>query len=152
MEARADKPESANGLRKVLRAVLQNAVKEKLRSDDPTRDVKKIKSNSDGFHSWEEEGIAQFRATHPIGSKARLAFELLLNTGQRRGDVIGMGRQQLRGGYIHVRQQKTGAKLAIPVLAPLQAMGDATPAKNMTFITTEFDRPFTAPGFGKQVS
>jgi hypothetical protein len=32
-----------------------------------------------------------------------------------RGDVIHMGRQHVRDGFIAVRQQKTGASLQIPV-------------------------------------
>ncbi len=41
---------------------------------------------------------------------------LLLYSGQRRGDVVRMGRQHIRDGFLHVRQDKTGAELTIPVL------------------------------------
>lgn len=37
MAARAEKPDSANGLRKVLRAVMQHAIEIGLRADDPTQ-------------------------------------------------------------------------------------------------------------------
>lgn len=60
MAAKAEKPESANLLRKVLRAMMQHAVEIGLRADDPTRDVKAIRVKSDGFHSWTGEEIAQF--------------------------------------------------------------------------------------------
>lgn len=73
-----------------------------------------------GFRTWNEDEIAQFEAIHPIGSRARLAFALLLYTGQRRGDVIRMGRQQVLDGFIGVRQQKTGTVLEIPILAGLR--------------------------------
>ena len=43
MKARAEKPDSANLLRKVLRAMMQHAVEIGLRTDDPTRDVKAIR-------------------------------------------------------------------------------------------------------------
>jgi site-specific recombinase XerD len=39
----AKKPDSANGLRKVLRAMMKHAVEIGLRDDDPTRDVKAIR-------------------------------------------------------------------------------------------------------------
>jgi hypothetical protein len=39
MAARAVKPESANGLRKALRALMQHAVAIKLRVDDPTQGI-----------------------------------------------------------------------------------------------------------------
>src|SRR5262249_10506049 len=114
MAARADKPESANGLRKALRAMMTHAVEIGLRAEDPTCDVKAIRARSDGFHSWTEEEIAQFEERHPVGSRARLALALLLYTGQRRSDVVRMGRQHLRSGILEQRQRKTGTELAIP--------------------------------------
>jgi integrase len=148
MAARADKPDSANGLRKVLRAMMQHAVEVAIRKDDPTRDVKPIKVKSEGFHSWTEAEIEKFEGKHPASSKARLAFALLLYTGQRRSDVVTMGRQHLRDGYIHVKQQKTGAELDIPIMPELQAIIDETPRDNLTFLVTQFGKPFTAAGFG----
>ena len=148
MAARADKPDSANGLRRVLRAMMAHAVEAEFRKDDPTRDVKAIRVKSDGFHSWSEAEIEQFEARHPIGSKARLAFSLLLYTGQRRSDVVTMGRQHIRDGSIHVRQQKTGTELDIPIMPELQAIIGDTPKNNMTFLMTQFGKPFTAAGFG----
>ena len=95
-----------------------------------------------------EGEIEQFETRHPIGSKPRLAMAILLYTGQRRGDVVRMGRQHVRGGYLHVRQQKTGTKLEIPILLALQKIIDDTPNGNMTFLTTHFGKPFSAAGFG----
>ena len=95
MAARAEKPDSANLLRRVLRAMMQHAVEIGMRDDDPTRDVKAIKRKSDGYHSWTDAEIAQFEARHPIGTKPRLALALLLYTGQRRSDVVTMGRQHI---------------------------------------------------------
>lgn len=148
MAVRAEKPDSANGLRKVLRAMMQHAVEAGLRKDDPTRDVKPIKVKSEGFHSWTEDEIERFEKRHPVGSKARLAFALLLYTGQRRSDAVTMGRQHIRNGYLHVRQQKTGAELDVPILPELQAIIADLPNTNMTFLMTEFGKPFTAAGFG----
>jgi integrase len=148
MAARAEKPESANGLRKALRAMLQHAVEIGLRADDPTRDVKAIRVKSDGFHSWTDKEIAQFEKRHPAGSRARLALRLLLYTGQRRSDVIRMGRQHIQDGWLHVRQQKTGRKLDIPVLPPLAETLAEMPTEHLTFLVTEFGKPFTPAGFG----
>lgn len=148
MSARAEKPESANGLRKALRAMMQHAVDTGMRSDDPTRDVKSIRVKSDGFHSWTDEEIAQFEEHHQVGTRARLAHALLLYTGQRRGDAIRMGRQHIRDGVIEVRQQKTGTKLFLPLHPTLAAIIDETPKNHLTFLTTQFGKPFTAAGFG----
>src|SRR4029453_16436721 len=92
--------------------------------------------------------IEQFETMHAIGTRARLAFALLLYTGQRRSDVVTIGRQHIRDGYLQIRQQKTGVELAIPVLPALQAIIADTPKDNLTFLTTQFGKPFTSNGFG----
>jgi integrase len=86
-----------------------------------------------GFRTWTDDELAQFEAVHPIGSRARLAFALLLWTAQRRGDVI--------------RQQKTGRRLWLPILPPPQEVLDAHPAGHLTFPTTKAGEPFSASGF-----
>ena len=149
MAARAEKPVAANNLRKVLRAMMKHAVEIGLRVDDPTRDVKAIRVKSDGFHSWNEDEIAQFEKRHPIGSLGRLAFALLLYTGQRRSDVVRMGPQHIRDGVLGVRQQKTGIELAIPVHSTLADVIAETPTYHLTFLTNQFGRPFTAGYFGQ---
>ena len=55
---------------------------------NPVRDVRRIKFASEGFHTWTLAEVKQFQERHPVGSKARLALELLLLTGARRGDVV----------------------------------------------------------------
>ena len=130
MAARASKPESANILRKVLRAMMQHAVEIGLRSDDPTQTVRAIKTKSDGYHSWAEDEIEKFEKHHKIGTRSRLAFALLLFTGQRRGDVVGMGPQHVRGGAVSVRQQKTAAHLDIPMHTELAEIIAATPTNH----------------------
>jgi site-specific recombinase XerD len=84
MAARAERPESANVLRKALRAMIKHAVETGLRDDDPTRDVRAIRVKSGGYHSWTDDEISKFEARHAVGSRARLALALLLYTGQRR--------------------------------------------------------------------
>lgn len=148
MAGKAATPEAANMIRRVLRAMMKHAIDTGVRADDPTRDVKGIKSKSDGFHSWSEAEIERFETKHVVGTRARLAFALLLYTGQRRGDIVTMGRQHIRDGYLQIRQQKTGVELAIPVLPALQAIIADTPKNNLAFLTTQFGKPFTSNGFG----
>jgi integrase len=101
---------------------------------DVTQGIKLPRIKSDGRHTWTEDEITAFEATHAIGTKALLAFALTLYTGQRVGDVVRMGLQHVRDGVITVRQQKTGAELAIPVHPHLRAVLDATPSGNLTFL------------------
>jgi integrase len=147
MAARAEKPEGANSLRKVLRAMMQHAMETGLRADDPTRDVRAIRVKSDGFHSWTDAEISQFEKRHPVGSRARLALALLLYTGQRRSDVVRMGRQHIRDGFVSVRQDKTGTMLELPVIPELEAIISQTPSDHLTFLTTPAGKPLTASGF-----
>ncbi len=141
-------PAAARNWLKTLRGLLAFAVAEGFRPDDPTHGIKVPPLKSDGIHAWTEDEITTFEAHHAIGTKARLAFALLLDTAQRRGDVIRMGRQHVQNGAIHVRQNKTGEALVIPIYPSLQAVLDATPCGNMTFLITEQGKPFTAAGFG----
>jgi integrase len=149
MAARAEKPVAANNLRKVLRVMMKHAVEIGLRADDPTRDVRAIRVKSDGFHSWNDDEIARFEKRHPMGTPARLALALLLYTGQRRSDVVRMGPQHIRNGVLGVRQQKTGIDLGIPVHPILATVIAETPTHHLTFLTNQFDRPFTAGYFGQ---
>src|SRR5215470_10147152 len=82
--AKANTPEAANNLLKVLRVVLNHAVEIGMIASNPAIGVKRYRSHGDGIHTWSEAEVSQFEAAHPIGTKARLALELLLGTGQRR--------------------------------------------------------------------
>jgi integrase len=148
MASRAGKPAAANTLRRALRALMQHAVEVGLRPDDPTRDVKPIRVKSDGYHSWTDDEIARFEARHPVGTRARLAFALLLYTGQRRSDVVHMGRQHIRDGVLHIRQVKTGIEVSMPIHPALAAIIAEAPADHLTFLTTQYGQPFTPTGFG----
>jgi hypothetical protein len=72
---------------------------------------------------------------------------VLLGAGQRRSDVVTMGRQHVRGDKINVKQSKTGKALTIPMGDELRPASDATPADHLTFLTTASGKPFTAAGF-----
>jgi integrase len=133
---------------KTLRGLMAYAVSIGMRADDPTTGFKVKHRQSDGIATWGEAEIATFRQHHPLGSRARLALELLLNTVQRRSDVIRMGRQHVRDGAIQVIQQKTKAKLRLPLLPELLAAIEATPSEHLTFLTTARGKPFTEDRFG----
>jgi len=101
---RANTPAAANNLLRMLKIPMRFAVNEGLRSDDPTLGVRGVRNRTDGFHTWSEEEIAAFEIVYPPETRARLAFALLLYAGQRRSDLIRMGRQNVRDGRIAVHQ------------------------------------------------
>lgn len=147
-DKRAAAPTAANNLVKVLRWLLDIAVSRQWRTDNPARGVRPLKIESDGFHTWTEEEIAAFEKRWPFGTKERLAFDLLLYTAQRSGDVRRMGRQHIRDGFVSVRQEKTGQPLELPVHPRLRASLEAWPSGHLTFIVTQHGQPYTAKGFG----
>jgi integrase len=142
------KPFAARNWLKTIRHLMQFCVAQEMIAADPTLGVKLPRAKSDGIYTWTEAEISQFEAHHAPGTKERLAFALLLYTAQRRGDVVRMGRQHVRDGVLQVRQDKTGAVLAIPLHSDLRIILDAMPGEHLTFLTTSFGRPFTAAGFG----
>jgi len=129
------------------------AMKEGRIPDDPTLGVNREKVKTTGYRTWSEAEIARFEAAHAIGTKARLAFALLLYTGQRRGDVVKLGRQHIVGDLLIIDQGKTDggdeAHLEIPVHPKLREIFEGTPTVGVkTFLVTHFGKPYTAPGFG----
>lgn len=150
IDARAATPSAANNFLAMVGLLMRFAVDLGWRDDDPTFRLKKVRlPSSSGWHSWTEPEIAQFEARHPLGSKARLALDLMLYTAQRRSDVIRMGPQHVEGDVIKFRQQKTGAELEIPILPELAASLTATPVIGTgTFLVTGFGKPFAPAGFG----
>jgi integrase len=136
-----------------LRAMFNWARKEGRIPHDPTLGVTREKVKSTGYKTWSEAEIERFEAAHPIGTKGRLAFALLLYTGQRRSDVVEMGRQHVHNGVLTIDQGKTDggeeAHLEIPVHPKLREIVDATPTVGVkTFLVTHSGKPYTAPGFG----
>lgn len=139
---------AANNRLKVLKTMFSWAVEALLMETNPGRDVPKIKVRSDGHHCWTADEINQFRARHPEGSKARLAFALLFYTAARKSDMVGFGRQSIENGCIRYRAGKTGAWVIIPIAKQLRDEIDRLPKDQMIFLVTEFGKPFTANGFG----
>ena len=145
--AKAETPAAARNFLSTLRVLMAQCILEGWRDDDPTRGIKLTSVKSTGFRTWSEEDIAKFEARHPVGSRARLALALLLYTAQRRSDIVRLGRQHVRDGVLHLRQQKTAAVLVIPLHPELAAMLHATPSEHLTFLTQKNGRPLSPAGF-----
>ncbi|MFN3647782.1 MAG: tyrosine-type recombinase/integrase [Gemmobacter sp.] len=147
MAEKAATPDAANRPLRLLRTLIAHAIDLGWRRDDPTAGFKKLRHRTEGFATWEEEHIEAFLAHHEPGSRAHLAFCLLISTGQRRCDVVRMGRQHVRAGVLSIVQQKTGKEVSIPLHPNLRAVLDARPKDNLTFIMSERGKPMTPEGF-----
>ncbi len=135
-----DRPRTANYVVSVLRRLMAFALQRGYRPDqvNPAAGIKPLKTSGRGHRAWEEGEIKKFRDHWPKESLQRVAFELLLNTGQRGGDVAAMTRGQYDGQVIRLTQRKTGERLIIPASETLTAVLDPWLAthKNLVILTT----------------
>jgi integrase len=145
-------PGAANNRRKYLSALFGWAVENSHMTTNPARDVRRIKYATDGFHTWTVAEVAQFIALHPAGTKPYLALCLLLFTGMRSGDMVKLGRQHTWRGLLRFVPGKTKhVRVEIsekPILPPLAKAIEAGPTGDLTFLETQYRKPFTTKGFG----
>ena len=144
------KPHAARNWFKAIRALCQFAVEVELIPADPTQGIKQPKVKTEHRRPWTDAEIEQYEATHPVGSKARLALALGLYTIQRVGDCRLMGPQHIRNGEITVRQSKTRTTLTLPIVAPLQAILAATPCEHLTFLVTKTGKTYIGNDLSRQ--
>jgi integrase len=152
LDAKKDTPSEARGFLRCLRLITKYAIDIGIREDDPTAGVRVKLPKSDGYRTWTEDDIAAFRTAYAVGTKPRLALELLLGTALRCADVVRVGRQHTRGGNIvNVKQQKTGATLPpIPISTELaDAINAAAPSEHVTFLINDRGGSFSAKRFGQ---
>jgi integrase len=148
LDGMSDKPATANIFLKVMKAMCRYGLERGLLKVNPAQGVKRLRDKTDGIATWSDVQIAQFEKRHPVGTKANLALRLLLYTAQRRSDVVRLGRQHEKAGAIHMRQHKTGAWLILPIVPELREAFDRTPMGGLTYLQTEFNKPFSLAGFG----
>lgn len=133
---------------KMLRGLYGHAIATSLAAGDPSRGYKLPRIESDGYRRWEDDDITRYREHHRIGSKARLALELMLHTGLRKSDVIRLGPQHIRKGRIEIKTQKTGTMVRLPFSPELAECIAATVTGISTFLVTKDGRSYSAKGFG----
>ncbi len=150
-DAKADTPESANDDVKALRQLFKWAA-DVYDAQNPAKEVPYLKGKAGGWHTWAVEEVEAYHNRHAVGTKARLAIDLLLFTGVRRSDVVKLGPQNERNGRLCFTETKGGNQIvkehAFLILPVLRASIDATPCGHLAYLTTAFNKPFTHGGFG----
>lgn len=152
--AKAKGATTANNRLSVLKTLYKWAIEaEHFCGINPVLSVPKIKHRSGGHHTWTIEEIRQYEARHPIGTQARLALALLVYTGQRRSDIVQMGRQHItRQGWLKFVQVKNRAKnpvtVEFPMLPQLVAVIEASPVGDMTWLVNHYGKPLSVDNFG----
>jgi len=147
LAAMAATPAAANNLRKTLARLHRHAIKLGWRTDNPVAATDPYPTGK-GWHCWTDEEIAQYQAHYPSGTRERLAQMLLLCTALRKGDMVKVGRQHRQGDELHLRHGKNESDTIVPILPDLARELDAIPPGQLTYLVTEFGKPFTAAGFG----
>jgi len=138
----ASHPAMGNLVHSALRAVMVYAVKMKLRPNNPITGIERYKTGA--HHTWTEEELTTFEKCWPLGTRERLAYALLLYTGQRGGDVVRMRRSDIVNGAINVTQEKTGAELKIAIHPALDRAIKAGPVLGIYLIGEDrTGRPIT---------
>ena len=152
VQLRADQPGAAANRRKHLSALCHWGVEHDYLAMNPARDVKTVKSATGGYYTWTIVDVEKYIERHPLGTKAHLALALLLFTGARRQDMVTFGKQHVRDGWLRYVPLKTihkrrtvSQKPVLPILAKIIA---ASPCGSLTFLQTDYKKPFTANGFG----
>ena len=96
---------------------------------------------------WLPEHVQAFNAV--ASEPLRFALLLALWTAQRQGDLIQMTWLQYDGSHIRLKQNKTGARVAVPVGAELKAALDARKPEKADgpILRNSRGQPWTADGF-----
>jgi integrase len=153
-DKKAHVPGTANSWVKALRQLFAWAINALDHKSNPAKDVPYIGTDDGGFHMWTIAEVRQFEKRHAVGSKARLALDLLLYTGVRRSDVIRLGRQfEINSGTALRFTITKGSKhhrkeLELQILPRLRRTIDATPSGNLTYLVSDRGTPFGHGGFG----
>lgn len=148
-ERRMKTPFAANNFLKTMRAMFGWAKSVKLVKVNPAAEVPMLPRATEGHEPWTDEDVAAYRARWPLGSRERVAMELLYWTGLRRGDVVRLGKQHVgRDGMATIKAEKTGVTLYVTMLQPLLDVLEAGPVGDLSFIVGEGGNPLTKESFG----
>ena len=148
-------PAAANRLRKDLSQLFTHAARRLgYQGSNPAKLALPRKGRRGGHHTWTEIEIDAYRLKHKSGTLARLAMELMLNTGAARIDVVKLGRGNVRGKAIaYVRQKTEGQaeteiEVVVPILPELAVELAQLPHDAFLFLTHEKGRPYKVETFG----
>jgi integrase len=143
----AARPGAGLAILKMLRVLIRHAIDIGWLDHDPSLGIKRPKIQE--IRSWTDDEILGFEQHWAVGTKERLAFALMLYTGQRRSDVHRMTWADVSERTIRVVQQKTGRKLTIPLHRELLTVLAGARREYVMIINTDYGKPFTVDGFSQ---
>lgn len=154
-DERSSHPAAANHRLKALRALFAWANETDMARNNPTLGVKGVRYTVAGHHTWTEEERLQYETRHPIGTQARLAYDLIRYTTGRREDAVRLGRQHIKNGRVRFRQAKNEHRKPVDIDIPahpnlLASIEAAAPRDALHFLQTAYGRAFSVNGFGNK--
>jgi integrase len=154
-ERRAKTPAAANNFLAVMRALFKWAVDNDFLDANPTDGVRDLKrpNAARGFPVWTDDEIGRFRARWPLGTRERLAFEIMATAGLRRGDAARLGRQHVSEvagvTVLRLRTEKGDRQVVREIMPELKAAIDAYPlTAGLAFVARADGAALTKRGFG----
>lgn len=114
-------------------------------TSDPSAGLKRAKTKE--VRAWTDAEMTAFEKRWPVGTKQRVAYELMLNAGRARADVHRATWTQVDDDGFEYARQKTGISVAVALANSLRAALEAMPRSHVTIINTEYGKPFTVDGF-----
>ncbi len=151
-QSHAATPNAARNFLDAMRGLMRWAVTASLIDSDPTAEIKASKPKSDGFLPWSADDLVAFYKRWPIGTRERLACDVLLYTGLRRGDAVRFGRPHIKDGIAEIQTEKTGQWAYFLMEPELLDSIAASPCGELTFIAGERGRPMAKESFGNWFS
>lgn len=141
-------PHAARLFVQTIRGLFKWAIAAEHAAMDPTLGVDTPRPKTAGFATWTPEWCAAFEAAYPLGTRERVAYDVLLHTGLRRGDAVRLGRPHVKNNVATIRTEKTGEIVTIPLSAALLRSLEQGPVGELTFIAGERGKPMTKESFG----
>lgn len=140
-------PAAANNLRKGLSRLFKQAIKMNLMKHNPAEFTDSY-ATGPGFYTWSEDDLAAYDAKWAIGTRERLAKELLLYTALRKSDMVNVGPHNRKGDRLILGHAKNESETSIPIAAPLMQALEPFDNTDGPYLQTQFGKAFTGNGFG----
>jgi integrase len=155
-DRKREAPFAADERLKVLRQVFDTKKDGKPITANIARLVDPFNEHSDGHETATPDDIAKFIEHHGTGSKAVLYIAIQMYTGFRVSDLAVLGPQHRRKDAFKLRlfknRNRTPVDIDITIHPILEAVLATHTVTAMTYLVTEFGKPFSVKGLGNRIS
>ncbi|MDP9809409.1 integrase [Rhizobium tibeticum] len=149
-------PFAADERLKVLRQVFDTKKEGKPITPNIARLVDPFNAHTDGHETATPDDIAKFIEHHGTGSKAALYIAIQMYTGLRVSDLAVLGPQHRRRDAFKLRlfknRNRTPVDIEITIHPILEAVLATHKVTALTYLVTEFGKPFSVKGLGNRIS